>query len=212
VLAVVVALIPATWFTAQRVLTGSDSPGQHTTQEPIPPVSPSVTPTAKTTTPPAPPPSTTAPVKLPRVASDAPRRLVVGGLIDVGFDNAVTTIEAGSTAEVARLETRGSPGSPGRDTVYVIGKVFSAGTGSAFAKLPKLAVGKKITIRTDEGVLTYTVRSTGLKTDAHLGKDPLFTQHRAGRLVLVGLRYNASGDKLPQALVVTAQLSGAKRS
>jgi hypothetical protein len=216
VVAIVIALIPATWFTAQRVFDGSESPGRDTTtQQPIPPVSPRTTPTptaTPATTPPASAPSTTAPVRLPRVAAEAPRRLVVRGLIDVGFDNAVTTIETGSTAEVARLEARGSPGSPGTDTVYVIGKVFPGGTGSAFAKLPKLVVGTKVTIRTDAGVLTYTVRSTGLTADAHLRKAPVFTQHRAGRLVLVGIRYNASGDELPKDLVVTAQLTGAKRS
>jgi hypothetical protein len=214
--AVVIALVPATWFASQRVFDGSDSPGQNTTtQQPIPPVSPSTTPTptaTATTTPPTSAPSATAPVTLPKVAADAPRRVFVKGLIDAGFDNAVTRIAAASTSEVARWKPRGSPGSPGSDTVYVIGKVLTGGTRSAFANLPRLTAGMKLTIRTDRGVLTYTVRSSTLKADAGLLKDPVFTTHKAGWLVLVGIRYAASGDRLADDLVVTAQLTGAKRS
>jgi hypothetical protein len=213
VVAIVLALVPAAWFAAQRLLDDPASPSRTATDLPIPPVSPSTT--AATPTPgptPAAPsgtPSATPP-RLAGVPTDAPRRIVAGNLIDSGFDNAVTTIVPATTGEVARWAPRGSPGSPGTDTVYVIGKVL-AGGGSAFADLPRLKAGSKVTIRTDSGALTYTVSASTSKRESTLAADPLFTEHVAGRLVLVGIRYDASGNRLGQAVVVTAQLTGAER-
>jgi len=213
--AVVAALVPATWLASQRVFDSSGSPTHSSTDLPIPAVSPSTTgasPSATPTTVAPPSPQTpTAPARLPTVGADAPRRITAGSLIDSGFDSAVSTLDAASTSEVARLETRGSPGSPGTDTVYVIGKVVAGGD-SAFARLPELPVGATVTIRTDRGTLTYTVGASTLKAESALAQDPLITEHAAGRLVLVGIRYAASGDRLRQALVVTAQLTGAEPS
>lgn len=217
--AVVAALLPATWLGAHRLL-GSHAddaarPSAGPTSDlPIPPVSPSggATSTAPPPTPtPSASPSPSAAPRLPRVAPDTPRRLRSGGLIDAGFDSAATTIEPGSTSEVARLGSRGSPGSPGTDTVYVIGAV-RAGGDSAFGRLPNVRAGGTVTIRTDSGTLTYTVRTAGLKPETALATDALFTEHRAGRLVLIGIRYAASGDRLRDALVVTAELTGAQRT
>lgn len=206
------ALVPAAWFGAQRVFEGPAASPSRTdpTDLPIPPVSPSVTPTTGTTAK-ATPTATAAPKApaLTRVSPDAPRRLVAGSLIDTGFDNAVTRIDASSDSEVARWESRGTPGSPGTDTVYVIGRV---GEDRAFAGLPRLAVGAKVTIRTDRGTLTYTVRSTSLEEHAGLEDDAAFTARKPGRLVLVGIRYDASGDRLGRDLVVVAQLTAATRS
>jgi hypothetical protein len=214
VAAIIVALVPAVYLTAHRVFNGSaDRPHDTSTDLPIPPVSPSHTPSpsATPTTPAATPSKTRAPVTLPRVAPDAPRRLVAGSVVDTGFDSSVTDLDASSASEVARWESRGSPGSPGTDTVYVIGRVY-ADQDSAFAGLPRLRVGGTVSIRTDRGTMTYTVAASTLKQEAGLRRDPLFTTHRAGRLVLVGIRYDASGDRLDKALVVTAQLTGAKRA
>lgn len=215
--AIVVALIPATWFTAQRAFDSSSAvPGDTSTDLPIPPVSPSATETAAkgpaAKGPSASPSRSAAPARLARIAPDAPRRIVSGNLIDAGFDSAVTAIEPSSTTEVARLESRGSPGSPGTDTVYVIGRVVAGDSDSAFAELPGLRRGAKVSIRTDRGTLTYTVRASTLEPEAALPRDPLFTARTAGRLVLVGIRYAASGDRLNQALVVTAELTGAARA
>jgi hypothetical protein len=69
-----------------------------------------------------------------------------------------------------------------------------------------------VTLRTDRGTMTYTVGSTVLKSSAGLAADPAITERVPGRLVLVGIRYAASGDRLRDALVVTAQLSGATRA
>lgn len=216
--AVIAALIPATVLTAQHLLDSSDSsgsPDSHATDRPIPPVSPSATTTAAGTpsvTPSGTPSKTptTAP-RLTRIAPSAPRRITSGNLVDAGFDTAATDIDASSTSEVARWESRGSPGSPGADTVYVIGRVLADGD-SAFARLPKVKSGTRIAIRTDKGTMTYTVSAKTLKPEAGLRQDTLFRQHMSGRLVLVGIRYDASGDRLGKALVVTAQLSGAKKA
>jgi hypothetical protein len=212
VIAIILALVPATAVTAKRVFDDSSSPHDSSTDLPIPPVTPSAT--APSTTAPSSTPSTApskAPTKhLPKVAADSPRRITSAGGIDSGFDSSVTDLDASSDSEVARWDPRGSPGSPGTDTVYVIGRVRADGD-SAFADLPKLEAGSKVSIRTDKGTLTYTVRTTALKRSAGLGQDPLFRTHKQGRLVLLGIRYDASGDRLAKALVVTAELTGAKR-
>jgi hypothetical protein len=204
-----VALVPAAYFTAHRAFHDAGSPTTHSTDLPIPPVSPSATSHVTITTPTATPSRTAAPKpKLPKVATDAPRRITAGRVIDSGFDNSVTGLDASSDAEVARWDPRGSPGSPGTDTVYVLGRVLSDG-GSAFARLADLKRGSKVSIRTDSGTLTYTVSATALRAESGLRQQPLFRTHHRGRLVLVGIRYDASGDRLGKALVVTAQLSGA---
>jgi hypothetical protein len=211
--AVVLALVPAVWFTAQRVVDNAAAPTGSATDLPIPPVSPSTTASAPTPTPtqgstaPAPSPSA-APVRLTKIDPDAPRRLVSGSLLDSGFDSAATTLDASSTSEVARWESRGSPGSPGTDTVFVAGRVD--GSGSAFDNLPRLRPGAEVSIRTDSGTLTYTVTSATLKTEAGLAGDPVVTAHAPGRLVLVGIRYDGSGNRQSRALVVTARLTGAE--
>ena len=206
--AIVLALVPATALTARQVFDDPSSPGAGSTDLPIPPVSPSAT--APTTRPSASPTATpTEPaVTLPRIRPDAPRRIMSGRLLDAGFDSSVTRLDASSDAEVARWDPRGSPGSPGTDTVYVIGRVRADGD-SAFAGLPRLRAGARVSIRTDRGTLTYTVRSTSLEPAQGLAQTTLFRTHERGRLVLVGIRYDASGDRLARALVVTAELTGA---
>lgn len=216
VVAVVAALVPATAITAHRVFdSGPDSPRRAATDLPIPPVSSSTSPSATPTTPTTPAPSaapsrtaTPAARHLPAVAPDAPRRITSGGRIDSGFDSSVTGLDASSDAEVARWEPRGSPGSPGTDTVYVIGRVRADGD-SAFAGLPGLERGATVSIRTDRGTMTYRVTAARLRPESGLAGETLFRTHRKGRLVLVGIRYDDSGDRLDRALVVTAELSAA---
>jgi hypothetical protein len=207
VVAIVAALIPATALTAHRLVSSDDEPSSHSSDLPIPPVSPSSSAQPGPTETAAPP--AEQPKALPRVAPDAPRRISAGQLIDSGFDEAVTDLEPGSASEVARWEPRGSPGSPGPDTVYVIGQVDDD---SAFARLPELKPGGTVRLTTDNGVLTYTVSAATLKREDGLAQSSLFRTHKAGRLVLVGVRYDDSGDRLDKALVVTAQLTGANRA
>jgi hypothetical protein len=215
VIALLLAVVPATALMAKRVFDTSSSPSDSasdsTTDLPIPPVTPSATaPTSTPGTTPSKAPTTPA-RHLPKVAADAPRRIIAAGAVDSGFDSSVTDLDASSDAEVARWDPRGSPGSPGTDTVYVIGRVRTDAD-SAFADLPKLKAGAKVSIRTDNGTLTYTVSAAALKRSSSLEREPLFRKHKAGRLVLVGIRYDASGDRLAKALVVTAQLTAAKRA
>jgi hypothetical protein len=201
--ALVAALVPATYLTAHRVFhDSSDPPVARTTDLPIPPVSASATPSA------TPAPAAATAEQPPSVRTDAPRRITAGDLLDAGFDSAVTTLDASSDAEVARWAPRGSPGSPGSDTVYVLGRVRTD-RDSAFAALPRLVAGEKVSMRTDAGTMTYTVTDTGLAREDRLAGEPLFTTHEPGRLVLVGIRYDAAGERLPDALVVTARLTGA---
>jgi len=213
VAAIVVALVPAAYLTAHRAFHDSSAPpSDHTTDLPIPPVSPSATGTTTITTPTATPtrkPPTKP--KLPKVAPDSPRRITSGSILDSGFDSSVSGLDASSDAEVARWDPRGSPGSPGTDTVYVIGRVRADGD-SAFSRLGDLKRGSKVSIRTDAGTMTYTVSATSLQAESGLRHSALFKQHHPGRLVLLGIRYDASGHRLGKALVVTAQLSGAKKS
>ncbi|HEX7715771.1 MAG TPA: class F sortase [Marmoricola sp.] len=211
--AIVLALVPATALMAKRVFDGSSSPGGSSTDLPIPPVSPSgTTPTTTPTTAPASPAPPATPAKhLAKISPDAPRRITSGALIDSGFDSSVTDLDASSDSEVARWDPRGSPGSPGTDTVYVLGRVRADGD-SAFSELPKLTSGATVSIRTDSGTMTYTVSETKLKALSGLAEAALFTTHQPGRLVLVGIRYDASGNRLDKALVVTAELTGAKKS
>ena len=61
-------------------------------------------------------------------------------------------------------------------------------------------------------VISRTVSETKLKALSGLAEAALFTTHQPGRLVLVGIRYDASGNRLDKALVVTAELTGAKKS
>jgi len=85
-------------------------------------------------------------------------------------------------------------------------------SGGAFEPLGRLRDGSRVSIRTDSGTVTYTVQAQGLKPYSSLRRDPLFTEQAPGRLVLVGIRYAASGARLPEALVVAAQLSGAEKA
>lgn len=207
IIAIVVALIPAAWFTARAVFAGDDpaDPGTGSTEKPIPSIGvttpPGSTPTTSTRTPTATP-STKAP-SLPRVEPDVPRRLTSGSVIDAGFDDSVEpdgdSFSSRTSSEVSRWGSRGEPGSPGSDTVYVVGRVES---GAAFEDLGQLGTGDTITIRTDNGTLGYRVTATRTAAESGLGKDPLITAKVPGRLVLIGTRDN-------DYLLVTAQLSSA---
>ncbi len=103
------------------------------------------------------------------------------------------------------------PGSPGTDTVYLIGSTRANGS-SAFAALPKLKAGARVTIRTDRGRLTYTVVSAANRPTGGLANNDDFKAKAPGRLVLVGVRVDASGDTTGQAYVVIAKLTGARAS
>lgn len=207
-----VALVMAGTYTAFRTL-DDDEPTATPASTPSP--SPSIS-----SAPPSEPAATVTPSArptsraLPRVSPDVPRRLTSGELLDAGFDDSVEPegdlFTARSTGEVARWGSRGEPGSPGTDTVYVVGRVNADGD-SAFGVLAQLKRRTKLSVRTDEGLLTYTVGTTASLPTQGLRRNPVITQKVPGRLVLVGIRYDQSGERLGY-LLVTAKLTGAKRS
>jgi hypothetical protein len=216
--AAVIALVPAAVYAVHGVVSddAGSSPAAHATSTPtLTPIPAVTTPAPALTTPVAP---TTTPVRppkrprLPRVAPDVPRRLLSAGLLDVGFDDSVEptsgAFRAASTAEVARWGSRGEPGNPAHDTVFVIGKSLTRGV-SAFDTLPAIKVGARIVIRTDSGDLTYTVRSVTRRSAAGLARTPTFTAKVPGRLVAVGLGYDRSGSTTGRAVVVVAEISAA---
>ncbi len=209
---VVVAVLPALYFGIHALASSGTSTGPKSsppTRLPIPSatLTPTVTPTPTPT-----PTSTPAPPPLPRVKPDVPRRMSVAGVLDVGFNDAIQprsgTFTITLAERVARWGSRGEPGSPGTDTVYVVGNV--AGASSAFQHLGRLHTGSRIVIRTDVGLLTYTVGTVAQHRASGLTSDPAFRARKPGRLVLVGLEYTGS-HRSRNVLLVTAQLSGARR-
>ncbi|MFL6158750.1 MAG: hypothetical protein ACJ72D_21895 [Marmoricola sp.] len=187
----------------------SSTPATTPTSLPTVTITPPVTPATPTAT--SKPTHRPTAKPLPRVQPSAPKRLVVRGLLDVGFDS-TTSPENGvftprSTAEVARWGGRGVPGSPGRDTVYLIGKVSA---GAAFAKLPGTSDGAHVFLHTRTGMLTYTVQAVATHRAAGLTHDRSFMLRVPGRLQLVGIRYDAKGDRTGTVVVVTAVLSSAR--
>lgn len=215
---VCLAMVPLLWFAADRALDDTDTTpdrgalGDATTTPTVtatPGATPTATPSKKPSVTPTPKPS------LPRVAPAVPRRLAAGTFLDVGFDDSIEprngSFRAASTGEVARWGSRGLPGSPGTDTVYVVGSTRADGD-SAFARLPRLKPGAMVTIRTDRGRLTYTVASAADRPTGGLAKNDAFAAKVPGRLILVGLRVDGSGDLTGRAYVVVATLTAARPS
>ncbi len=223
---VVIALVmvPVLWFAVDLARDGSRSSTEPGAPSATPTVSSSATPrptaSATATTKPTSKPTTKPTNKptdpaLPRIGPAAPRRLASGTFLDVGFDESVEarngTLRSASTGEVARWGSRGLPGSPGTDTVYVVGSTRADGE-SAFAALPRLKPGAKVTVRTDRGRLTYTVVSAADRPTGGLASNDAFAARVPGRLILVGLRVDSSGDATGRAYVVVARLSAARPS
>lgn len=177
---------------------------------PLPTNSSSPTPTPSPSPTPSPVPTKTA-KPLPRVAASAPKRMVVSGVFDLGFDSTTEpkdgVLTPRSTAEVARWGGRGVPGSPSRDTVFIVGKVSAGG---AFERLPQLRPGTQVLLRTGSGRLTYTVREVTERRATGLTRDLGFARRVPGRLQLVGIRYDSRGERTRRVLVVTAELTGAR--
>ncbi len=211
-LAVAVVMLPLAWFAFNQASDDAD-PVTDRGALGVPTASTTATSTAAPTTTPTAKPTKTTPPALPRLAPDVPRRLASGSFLDVGFDNSIEarngSFRAASTDEVARWGSRGLPASPGTDTVYIVGTTRPDGTG-AFGRLPRLKPGAAVTLRTDRGRLTYTVVSAADRPTGGLANNDAFAAKVPGRLILVGLRADRSGDATGTAYVVVAQLSGVR--
>lgn len=146
------------------------------------------------------------------VAEASPRHIGINGLVDSGFDLALEPdgdrLTAPSEDEVARWASRGLPGSPASDTVVIVGEVQADG-GGAFGLLYQTRKGRAVEITTDEGTLTYTIRTVKQQDAGKVLTDRSVTAQKPGRLVLVGNRYDASGNPEAKDVVVVAQLSDA---
>lgn len=159
-------------------------------------------------------------VAVPPLPSAPPQRLLIAadattGLthaVDSGFDstNDQTTgpLTASSANEVARLSSRGAVASPGTDTVVVVG---ATRTGAVLAEIGDLKAGATIRLRSAAGMLTYEVDDTSTVAAADLLDDPAVSAHEPGRLVLVGLGYDAPGARGDTDHVVVAHLVDARR-
>lgn len=176
---------------------------------------PTATPTPTTgstsgSTKPSPTPPTVDPADLPALTPAEPRRLTVAGVLDVGFDELTAVATAPLTAltsdEVTRLDERGMPGNPISDTVVVVGE-DRAGATTAFGGLGDLRVRDEVVLRTDTGLLTYTVTVKRTLPAAGILDAPLLAHRVPGRLVLVGARYDAAGGRAERDLVVSASLT-----
>ncbi|WP_310963336.1 class F sortase [Nocardioides terrisoli] len=148
---------------------------------------------------------TTAPSPVP---AEPPHRLVIGNLVDAGFAAALQTTTGrlipDTADQVQRLATRGLPGSPGSDTVVVVGAASSTSI-AVFNHLDRLRVGQEVRLETYGGTLTYTVRSeTSHAPDTVLGLADV-RAHHPGRLVLVVAHYR-HGDRERDDRVIVAQL------
>jgi hypothetical protein len=150
------------------------------------------------------------PASLPDLTPAPPNRIVVGDLVDAGFDDAVTASDGHliptSASDVARWADRGLPGNPATDTVVIVGADNPDGD-SSFAQLGDVKPGDEVSLETYEGRLTYTVRTVGLRPVADEVDDPALAK-APGRLVLIGARYDTTQNRLDEDLFVVAELTG----
>lgn len=152
------------------------------------------------------------PVDLPSIPEASPRRLRSGALIDAGFDAAIIAdsgrFTAASASELSRLATRGRPGSPGTDTVVVIGEDRFDRT-AALNRIGDLEVGDSIELETYNADLSYTVEKATELDAAAVPADRTLSAKVPGRLVLVAITYDSTGNRTGRDTVVTARLTGA---
>lgn len=213
VLALVALLAWSLWFRQGDSHPGT-TPPPSSTPSGSPSGSPSGTPAG---TPSGTPDLTPSPSKtpdarpvLPKLRESSPRRLVVPGVLDLGFTSSVKDTDGRlvptSRTRLSRWEARGLPASPGTRTVVVVGAANLSGRGSLSA-LPRVRPGAKIQLRTDAGVLTYTVRQSR-KLAVNGQVENRLLADRPGRLVLIGALYDNAGSRPLQDLVVVAELTG----
>lgn len=214
----IVVVVVAAVFLIPDLIGGSDNGQQSAnTATPAQTPSPSATPSTTPSGTPSPTlqPTTTASTTSDRtpkpVAAAPPRRLVVGNLVDAGFTSALQTSSGRlipTTAdELQRLASRGVPGSPGDDTVVVVGAASST-SAAVFDELGSVRIGATVEVETYAGTLTYTIGSRISHNPDTVLDMPGVRAHHRGRLVLVVAHY-ANGDRTGNDLILVAQLTKA---
>lgn len=171
-----------------------------------PPVSSPDSPSSKPATPSTGPPTTT---RVPAVPPAPPQRMQVGDVPGVGFGESVPparTLAPPGGGLFARLATRGEPGSPGRDTVVVVGGTGAGGPLDTATLRP----GTKVVVETTRGRLTYRVDTTRQVDAAKLLSDASLQGRVPGRLVLVAVPRDAGGSPTGRDRVAVAHLIAAR--
>ncbi|MEO5652014.1 MAG: hypothetical protein ABIN79_03630 [Marmoricola sp.] len=151
---------------------------------------------------------------LPRLAPTSARRLVIGSLIDSGFDAVVAPIGGRLSPRtrdaVARWGDRGLPGNPSDDTVVLVGSTRDS-TASLWG-LEQVRRGATITLTTGNGLVSYVVDSRQTLSSTAAASSPLLQKVVPGRLVLLGARYDSAGVRAAQDLILVATLSSVVQS
>ncbi len=192
--------------------TGPTSP--QTTADPSPssPTSPGATASGAPEA--SPSPTRSASADLAELEPAAASRIVIDDVVDAGFDASISPnggrLSPLSRDEVARWGDRGLPGNPATDTVVLVGSTRDA-TASLWG-LEGVAPGATITLTTANGLVSYTVEASRTISSTTGATDPLLRENIPGRLILVGARYDAAGERAASDLVLVASLSGVDRS
>ena len=178
--------------------------------EPRPSAGPSPSPTPSASPSPTRAPSAAPSADLPPLEPAPARRIVIDDVVDTGFDTVVSPIGGRlsplSRDQVARWGERGLPGNPANDTVVVVGSTRDD-TASLWG-LEQVGPGARITLTTNNGLVSYTVKSVRTLSSTTGTATALMREPVPGRLILVGARYDASGERTASDLVLVAFLSG----
>lgn len=183
-------------------------PAAAVTNSPTPSPSAAASPSA------VPPPSAKAkPSKAPAptitaVPASPPHEITIGNLVTAGFSDSVDVVARHlipkRTDKLQRLGTRGVPGSPGKDTVIVVGAANDRGTG-VLDDLHQVRTGQTIALTTQTGTLTYKVTTVRHASPTAVLNLAQVREHRAGRLVIDCANY-VGPNRTNSDLVVIAQL------
>jgi len=197
--------------------TGDEKPGTTTPSvTPSATALPSASPTPSSSPSPHKSPSKKPPRKKPTITavpSSPPHELSIGSVVEnAGFGNALTdtngTLFPDGPSDLQRLETRGTPGSPGDDTVVVVGAANDHGTG-VLDELDQVRTGETIVLTTQTGTLTYRITEIVHADPSRVLDLPQVSAHVPGRLVIDRADY-VNHNRSGQDLVLIAQLTKAQ--
>jgi hypothetical protein len=224
----VVLVIAAAAYVGLGLLTGSgdESVGSSSATGPA---SPSASPSARTSPSPTRGPTTepgtkktkkatkrarkrTAPA-LTKAPASPPHAISIGRAIaNAPFGNALSPTSGrlipDAVDELQRLGDRGIPGSPGTDTVVLVGASSTSGRG-ALDGIDAVKRGESIVLETQDAKLTYRVTSTEDVAASSVLSLPVVTAKRTDRLVIDCAHYDNSqrtgADRVLVAKLVKAQ-------